>query len=133
MGERVSRAPRIARLLTATDTKGRNTDLRRALETGDCEGSVHHSPRPLLVHRYSLADPLDGILLRVPEDAESDWSVRLCGTCTDNLGLYLTMLLMYAGAPPEAVKRDFGNPIRALGDKAWEHLNDAHTEGDRDA
>lgn len=129
----MSRAPRISRLLAAAGPAERETDLWRALETGDCEGSVHHSPRPLLVHRYSLADPLDGILLRLPEDATTPWSVRLCGTCVDNLGLYLTLLLAYEGVPPEAVKRDFGNPIRALGGKAWDLLSASNTERDQDA
>lgn len=117
----MSRAPRIDRLLGLAEPTERVEELRRALSVEDCEGSVHHSPRPLLVHRYDLSDPFDGLLMRIPQDAESDRSVRLCGTCVDNLGLYLTMLLTFAGAPPEAVKRDFGNPIRSLGDRSWDY------------
>lgn len=129
----MSRAPRIARLLAVADSNEQVDDLRQALAVEDCEGSVYHSPRPLLVHRYDLSDPFDGLLMRIPQDAESDRSVRLCGTCVDNLGLYLTMLLTYAGAPPEAVKRDFGNPIRSLGDRSWDYWSSLTTERDLDA
>lgn len=108
---------RIVRLLSAAEPTSMADELRAALDTGTCEGSVHHSPRPLLVRRYDLAHPYTGVLRQV-EQAQTG-SVQLCGTCVDNLSLYLTMLLAYAGAPPEAVKRDFGNPIRSLGDSAW--------------
>ena len=78
-----------------------------------CEGSKFHSPRPLLVRPYDLAG--DDVPL-----AECD-KVNLCGICEDNLALYLGILAAYEGETPCSVRKDFGNIIRALGDRAWSH------------
>ena len=79
-----------------------------------CEGSKFHSPRPLLVRPHDLAVGDDPLL---PEGDK----VNLCATCGDNLSLYLGILSAYDGATPCSVRKDFGNVIRSLGDRAWVH------------
>lgn len=113
------RAERITGLLTKSSA---NVDLPGVLtwlQTGDCEGSKHHSPSPLLVRPFYLSAAVDEVLGHEPR--EEDDLVYLCSTCRDNLTVYLSVLYAYDGAAPLAVKRDFGNIIRHLGDRAWEH------------
>lgn len=89
------------------------------LGIGDCEGSKHHSPTPLLVRPHHLSDEVPNLIgsnERTGEDL-----VYLCSTCADNLTVYLSVLWAYDGATPHSVRRDFGNLIRDLGDRAWTH------------
>jgi len=65
----------------------------------ECEGSQHHSPRPIVLHAVSLPDE------RV---------VMLCGTCRDNVETLVAMRRTYSGSLPWPVRREFGNTIRAL-------------------
>lgn len=96
------------------------------LQTGDCEGSMHHSPSPLLIRPYYLSAAVDEVL-GAPAREGDDLAqlVYLCSTCRDNLTVYLSLLYAYSGAPPLAAKRDFGNIIRHLGDRAWAHWDHA--------
>jgi hypothetical protein len=85
-----------------------------------CEGSKFHSPRHLVVRPHYLTNEVS---LHAQDDTlllDGDL-VHLCGTCADNLSVYLTILVAYDGATPHTVRRDFGNGIRALGDRAWAH------------
>ncbi len=113
------RASRIVGLLTnAPGAKSLPVALSW-LQTGSCEGSVHHSPSPLLIRPVYLSALLDEVLggqARTEEDL-----VYLCSTCRDNVTVYLAILYAYSGAAPMAVRRDFGNLILALGERAWEH------------
>lgn len=90
---------------------------------GECEGSKFHNPRPLTVSPFNLTTAIE-----IPEFALSDM-VNLCGTCRDNLKVYLTVRYEYDGDTPQAVRRDFGNTIRELGDRAWAHYADSTTGG----
>lgn len=113
------RAERITSLLTKSASHVSVPGTLTWLQTGDCEGSKHHSPSPLLVRPYYLSAAVDEVLDQAPR--EEDDLVYLCSTCRDNLTVYLSILYAYSGAAPMAVKRDFGNIIRHLGDRAWEH------------
>lgn len=88
-------------------------------DTEGCEGSIFHSPRPLFTQNTRLA-------LREwwPEDypvAAWVWapSAELCGTCRDNLNILLQMLHATNGDLDWAVRREFGNTLRALATKGW--------------
>lgn len=63
-----------------------------------CEGAKFHSPSPLLLHEIELAD---------------DRKVILCGVCRDNLDV-LRSLMIVRPTLPWAVRREFGNRLRAL-------------------
>lgn len=69
-----------------------------------CEGSEYHSPRPLLVRTFTVAGTV----------------VRLCGTCEDNVRVFLSLMTASTGTLPWSVRREFGNRVRALGMSAWE-------------
>lgn len=65
-----------------------------------CEGSRFHSPTPLVTSEVGL------------EGARTVW---LCGTCENNLGVFV-LLAESAKAPlPWPLLRGFGNQIRILG------------------
>ena len=85
-----------------------------------CEGSKFHIPRPLLVRPHYLTDEVSRVAGDEVPPLDGD-VVLLCGTCADNLTVYLTIRWAYEGATPQTVRRDFGNITRALGDRAWEH------------
>ena len=87
---------------------------------GQCEGSKFHSPAPLLVRPLYLENAL-GTLFYGEETRPGEDLVYLCGNCWDNLTVYLWILYAYNGATPYAVRRDFGNLVRDLGDRAWQH------------
>lgn len=70
---------------------------------GECEGSRFHSPTPLLVYVEEVAGT----------------TVRLCGNCRDNLGVFSTLMNASNGSLPWEVRREFGNSIRDLGMRAW--------------
>lgn len=84
----------------------------------ECEGSKFHNPRPLSAAPIDLAFLLE---LEGLEALRAQDVVYLCGTCRDNLSIYLAVRLSYDGQTPQAVRRDFGNIIRELGDRAWDH------------
>ena len=118
MTEQDERSSRIVRLLSATNVPSVTSDLAW-LQSGSCDGSKHHSPSPLLVRPYHLSAAVAHVV-GVASETEKDL-VYLCSTCKDNLTVYLSILYAYDGATPLAVKRDFGNLILALGDRAWAH------------
>ena len=122
------RAQRIVSLLSkATGISTLHSSLAW-LQTGDCEGSLHHSPSPLLIRPYYLSAAVQEVL--GDEPSTEDELIYLCSTCRDNLTVYLSVLYAYNGAPPMAVKRDFGNIIRHLGDRAWLHWIEADAHED---
>lgn len=71
------------------------------LSTEACQGAKFHSPRPLAVHAYVLPDK---------------HVIYLCGTCRDNLGVYLFLWNAEGGLDWET-KRCFGNQIRNVAQK----------------
>lgn len=77
-----------------------------------CQGAKYHSPSPLVVHRVSLVDK--------PVQSRSEHWVFLCGTCRDNLHVFQSILRMKDGDVPWPVRREFGNLVRALGERGWE-------------
>lgn len=88
-------------------------------EVQGCEGAKFHSPQPLLVREYgldgALVFPTDG-----PHTEEYD-TVWLCGTCAANLTVLLCLLKAHDGDLPWEARREFGNLVRALGMRAWQH------------
>ena len=71
------------------------------LHDHECEGSKFHSPRPLRIHGYRLEDHR---------------LVYLCGTCRDNLNVYL-MLHELENGLDWPTKREFGNNLRRVADR----------------
>lgn len=63
-----------------------------------CEGALHHSPNPLVLHMVDLGSE----------------EVMLCGTCRDNFATLREITDAYDGKPPWPLRREFGNLIRAL-------------------
>lgn len=82
----------------------------------ECEGAVFHSPRPLFTEPTSLV-PSSWMLDGGPE-------ATLCGTCRDNLSVLLQMLYASDGSLDWAVRREFGNGIRALAIRGWKYFAD---------
>lgn len=115
------RAKRIVKVLSESRKEITLPGALTWLQTGDCEGSKHHSPSPLLIRPYYLSAAVDDVLGNDGIGQGDNDLVYLCSTCRDNLTVYLSILYAYDGAPPLAVKRDFGNIIRTLGERAWEH------------
>lgn len=70
-----------------------------------CAGARYHSPSPLVVHEVEITDTE---------------SVFLCGTCLDNFRVYRAILEAHEGNAPWPLRREFGNLIRALVERAWE-------------
>jgi hypothetical protein len=89
--------------------------------TRDCQGAKYHSPKPLIVKNYVL-DPEWGF--QTVGDGEKYFgtlaSAWMCGTCADNVALYLQLLKKHDGEAEWPVRREFGNLIRTLGDDAWQ-------------
>lgn len=77
------------------------TDFERA--TLICAGSKFHSPTPLVVLKTPVGEEI----------------IPLCGTCRDNLGVFLSLMTTSNGSLPWEVRREFGNRIRSLGMTAW--------------
>lgn len=73
----------------------------------ECEGAKFHSPKPLMVHERTLAPSGAG---------ETAW---LCATCCDNLSVLQHLLVEHDGDLPWAVRREFGNLVRALALRGW--------------
>lgn len=84
-----------------------------------CEGSKFHSPTPLVTYPYDLAAPD----LAPPEKGKPKDPVRLCGVCRGNLGVFL--MLTDSGDLEWEVQRQFGNRIRALGQRVIAHRGEA--------
>lgn len=70
----------------------------------NCEGSKFHSPQPLTVTEYNLGE---------------DETVMLCGTCTGNLQVLMSLLEAHNGQLAWEARREFGNIIRALGLRSY--------------
>ena len=88
----------------------------RLVLAGLCQGSRHHSPTPLVARPHIPSQVLGSGLV-------DDETWLLCGTCWDNLCVYLSVLTAYNGGAPLQVRRDFGNGVRAIGDRVWaDHL-----------
>lgn len=79
-----------------------------------CEGAKFHSPRPLFTTDVPLALPSwgPGVVGAAPR-------ATLCGTCRDNLNVLLQMLGATEGSLDWAIRREFGNDLRALALKGW--------------
>jgi hypothetical protein len=84
----------ISRLLE----KHEGNKARIGADEHSCEGAKFHSPRPLRIHPYILPDKR---------------LTYLCGTCRDNLGVYL-FLWDAEGSLDWPTQRFFGNQIRAI-------------------
>jgi len=90
---------------------------------GECEGSRYHSPTPLLVSTVPLVPPE-----WTGKGSAASPRVVLCGTCRDNLTVLQRILLAKDGDIPWQARREFGNTIRAIGDRGW-RLYREHAEG----
>ena len=75
------------------------------LPTPECVGAKFHSPHPLVVEYVGVI----GLEEHIP----------LCGTCSDNLRVFLSLMTASEGSLPWEVRREFGNRLRAWGMKAW--------------
>ena len=64
-----------------------------------CQGSKFHSPRPMVVHPFSMPHTPEGM-------------IYLCGTCMDNVQLLLA--IQAQGEVPWSVQRCFGNLTRSV-------------------
>lgn len=69
----------------------------------ECEAALYHSPNPLVVFRVELGD------------GSRAW---LCGTCRANLEVFRHMRATYDEQMPWPLRREFGNRLRALGERA---------------
>lgn len=83
------------------------------IDTG-CKGAKFHSPQPLVVRAYAVCT--DGLLPGTPQMSHL---TMLCGTCADNLTIYLNLLNHANGKLAWEVRREFGNRIRQLAELAW--------------
>lgn len=68
-----------------------------------CAGAKYHTPAPLLLRRYKIG-------------RETIW---LCGTCQDRLAVLLHLYRLHDGKVPWPLRREFGNLIRAIGERAY--------------
>lgn len=92
-------------------------------ERQECQGSVFHSPRPLIVRCYWIGEFEGEGPYLLPNDEETQIDrpcVWLCGVCSHNLQVFLLLMRKTKGAMGWLARREFGNQIRALGQKAWE-------------
>jgi len=81
----------------------------RVAHDNNCQGSIHHSPTPLLLRVVPLN----------PWGATEKPHVWLCSLCQDNLAVFQHLLDKYDGKIPWVIQRQFGNSIRALGLQGW--------------
>jgi hypothetical protein len=79
-------------------------------ERHTCQGAKFHSPRPMIVHSF-----------RMGQEGDEGEIVYLCGTCTDNVQVLLTLLKGRGGEVSWPVKRCFGNLVRSVADQAYAH------------
>lgn len=95
-----------------------------------CDGSRHHSPTPLACTRLRLSEVVAQVSGGpVPTPADEPL-LSLCGTCLDNLTVFVRLMGDYQGAMPWEVRREFGNTIRILGMQAWAEHEQALTTTD---
>jgi hypothetical protein len=98
-----------------------------------CEGAKYHSPRPLFVQSTALVRQQwwEGPEGERPEHAYWAWAPTawLCGTCRDNLDILLQMLHTGNGDLDWAIRREFGNEIRALAVKGWKWFDEHRPAG----
>lgn len=85
-----------------------------------CTGAKFHSPTPLLLHEVRLGEG--------PEQ-----TVWLCGTCCDNLSVLRHLLVQNDGDLPWAVRREFGNLIRAIALREWTATSPSDEDEDEEA
>lgn len=71
----------------------------------ECEAAKFHSPTPLLVYKRRVGER----------------TAIICGTCEDNLTVYLKLLEANDGELPWEVRREFGNLLRALAQEEWDN------------
>lgn len=103
---------KIGELLAQTDV----STLPGTLNTEDlCEGARFHSPNPLLVVEVTIVDPSWPGVVTLGD------RVWLCRNCADNLRVYQRLLGQFSGNLEWPVRREFGNMIRAIGDRGWKH------------
>lgn len=95
-----------------------------------CEGSAHHSPRPLFTQPTRLV--LERWFTTIPHGKQM-WLLApdawLCGTCRDNLNILLQMTYAAGGDLEWEIRREFGNTIRALATKGWEWFVEHRPKG----
>lgn len=98
-----------------------------------CEGAKFHSPRPLFVQHTPLV--LREWWPETSEHAYWVWGPRaaLCGVCRDNLNILLQMLHATDGDLDWAIRREFGNNLRALAHKGWSWFVDHRPALDAEA
>lgn len=68
-------------------------------ERATCAGAKFHSPTPLTVREVAIGDD----------------AVYLCGTCHDNLLVFMDLMKAMEGNMPWETRRCFGNLLRAVG------------------
>lgn len=83
----------------------------------ECDGAVHHSPTPMVVHAVPVIHPDWDVRL-----SRESATVNLCGICRDNLLLAQHILHVTQGRAPWAVRREFGNKTREIAVEAWERF-----------
>lgn len=83
-----------------------------------CEGARFHSPTPLFTEFTRLVPEawLVGYGINPSVLPQTAW---LCGTCRDNLAILQQIYLASNGDVPWAVRREFGNDLRALASRGW--------------
>lgn len=84
-------------------------------DQADCEGSRFHSPTPMVTKMVRLIPDAWSPMA----SAQHSPRVYLCGTCADNLTVLQQIIAAHRGQVPWKVRREFGNTIRALGERGW--------------
>lgn len=92
----------------------------RLAEAQKCDGSRYHTPTPLLIDRYRYAG--GGHVYPITA-ALQDGDVRLCGTCAENLRVFLQLMVATSGDMPWEAQREFGNSIRRIGKLMWRGMD----------
>lgn len=77
-----------------------------------CQGAKFHSPRPMIVHAFPIEDEI----------------VYLCGTCSDNVQVLLTLLKGHNGQIPWPVQRHFGNLARSVAYQVYRHPQEENAD-----
>lgn len=86
-----------------------------------CDGSKYHSPTPLVVDDVWLSAVVsEAIGAGTPDEQPAEKPVWLCGTCKDNLRVFVLLMHASSGSLSWQVRREFGNKIRDLGVLAWD-------------
>lgn len=80
-----------------------------------CEGAKFHSPQPMLVSEFIITRA--GLVEHLGATAPD--SVWLCGTCSGNVNVMLSLLAAHGGNLPWEARREFGNLVRAIAMRAY--------------